>query len=167
MTDDDSPDDNPGRPPWLVPAVLGVVLVALLATSGVLWWQDRDHLDDGAVAVAREEASNFFSLDHRTAQKDVDRVLSLATGTFKKEYAAKADEVVAGVKKKRLVVDATVPEQGSAVEYLHGDRAQVLVAVDVTTTLASGTPEESHYRTRVKLSRVDGVWLVSGLEQVG
>ena len=152
---------------WLLPAVLAVVLAALLAASTVLWLQQRERLDPGAVAVAREQARNFFSLDYRHADKDVDRVLALATGKFKKEYAASRKDVVAAVEKKKLVVSATVPKDGAAVEYLHGDSAQVLVAADVTTQNSAGASDEVRYRTRIELDRVDGTWLVSGVNQVG
>lgn len=152
---------------WLLPTALAVVLMALLATSAVLWQRQRVGLDEGAVAVAREQARNFFSLDYRHADADVDRVLSLATGDFKKQYAAKKDEVAAGVEKKKLVVTATIPDDGSAVEYLHQNRAQVLVAVDVTTKAGGGAAEAARYRTRIELTRVDDSWLVSGVNQVG
>jgi len=151
----------------LLPGVLAVALVALLVTSAVLWVHQRQTLDAAPVAVAREEARNFFSLDYRTAQDDVDRVLALATGDFKEQYAARSAEVVEGVTTKQLVVTATIPDDGAAVEYLRGDRAQVLVAVDVTSKQGTDQPESSRYRTRIKLSRVDGDWLVSDVQQVG
>lgn len=167
---DEAPiDDASGRVPreGVVPTILTVVLIGLLAASALLWWQGREQLDPAPVAVAKEEAANFFSLDHRSAQEDVDRVLSLATGDFKKEYASKADEIVDGVVAKKLVVTAGVPREGAGIEYLDESSARVLVAVDVSTTNSSGEREDNRYRTRVKLELVDDVWLVSGLEQVG
>ena len=149
-----------------LPAALAVVLVGLLASSVVLWLGQRESLDRGALVAGQQGAVSFFSLDFRHAEDDVDRVLSQATGDFKKEYAEKRDEVVASVKDKQLVVTATVPDDGVALEYLAGDQAQVLVAVNVNTTSPSGA-EDARYRTRVELTKVDGDWLVAGVEQVG
>jgi Mce-associated membrane protein len=155
------------RRTWLLPTLLALTLVGLLAASTVIWLQRRESLDNGAVAVAREQAQNFFSLDYRHAPADVDKVLGLATGTFKEEYASKRDEVVDSVTKKKLVVTASIPKDGAAVEFLTTDRAQVLVAVDVTTTTTSGASEEARYRTRIQLAKVDGSWFVSSVNQVG
>ena len=150
----------------LVPGLLVVVLVGLLATSAWLWQDRRESVDNGALAVAKQEAKNFFSLDHRHAEEDVDRVLSLATEPFKSQYAAKRDEVVAGVQDKKLVVTALLPDDGTAIEYFTEDRAQVLVSADVTTE-QRGDEETQRHRTRIKLEKVDGRWLVSGIETVG
>ena len=149
-----------------LPVLLAALIVLLLATATVLWLRDRRDVGAGMVAVATQEARNFFSLDYRRADEDVDRVLALATGDFAEQYAAKRDEVVAGVEKAKLVVTATVPEEGTAVEYAAEDRGQVLVAVDVSSRSTSGA-EDARYRTRIELTKVDGSWLVSDVEQVG
>jgi len=153
----------------LLPAVAGVLAVGLAGTAAFLELRSDDGVDPGMVVVARQEATNFFSLDHRHADEDVDRVLALATGTFKKEYAAQRKQIVDGVTEKKLVVTADIPDDGAAVEFYDDDEARMLVAVDVTTTGASSTsePTENRYRTRVLLTKVGDKWLVSGLNQVG
>jgi Mce-associated membrane protein len=154
---------------WLVPGVLAVVLLALVAWSTVLVLDRRaaDDLDQGAVEVARQQAKNFFSLDYRHVDEDIDALLELATEEFKAKYAAKKDELVAAIVKNKVVETATVPEDGAAVEYLSGNRAQVLVAVDVTIASGSRGSERTRPRTRIKLSRIGGEWLVSDIDQVG
>jgi Mce-associated membrane protein len=155
------------RRAWLTPALLLVILIGLLAASSVLWSRNREAIDPGVLVVSHDEAVNFFSLDHRHPDADVDRVLELATGTFKKQYAARRDDIVSGVRRKNLIVTASVPADGVAVEYQRGDRAQTIVAVDVTTTTAKGAKESGRYRARLELTRLDGSWLVSDLKQVG
>ncbi len=152
--------------PWLLPAALGLVLVGLSATSGVVWWQSRVIWDDGAVSVAKEEADNLFTLDHRTADDDVDRVLSLATGTFKDEYAAQQDKVVDQATRGKLTSSASVPEAGAAVEYFADEEAQVLVALDVSSSAGGDKAVEKRIRLRVTLQREDDKWLVSGIEEI-
>lgn len=162
-----------------MPAVLTLVLVALLATSAVLWVQRDDTVerDDsvgspasaslGMVVAAQQGAVGFFSLDYRHVQEDVDAVIALATGAFKTEYTEQSAEVVTSVTEKKLVTAATVPPDGVAVEYAHGDEGQVLVAVDVTKTQGTAEPVVQRTRARITLERVDGVWLVSNIQEVG
>jgi Mce-associated membrane protein len=152
---------------WLLPILLAVLLAALLGTSAVLHSRQGRDLDPGMLVAARTQATNFFSLDYRHADDDVDRVLALSTGKFKKEYGSRRKEVVAGVEDKKLVVTAAIPRQGAAVELADGDHGQVLVAVDVSTTTVSGATTTNRYRTRILLTRVHDRWLVSDLNQVG
>lgn len=156
---------------WLakiIPATLAVMLAALVATSAWLWWDNRRDIDHAATVVARQQTINFFSLDHRHVDADLDRVMALATGRFKQQYAEQRDRVEQGVSEQKLVVTATVPDNGAALEYQYGDRAQVLVAVDATTKQpqAETTSKTNRYRVRLTLRHVDGQWLVSEINQV-
>ncbi|MFL6174777.1 MAG: hypothetical protein ACJ716_17945 [Marmoricola sp.] len=154
------------RRSWIVPGVLAVLVLALLATAFVLRPAGRD-VDPGMLVAARQETKNFFSLDYRTASADVDQVLALSTGKFKREYSSRRKEVIDGVTGKKLVVSASIPRDGAAVELVDGDHGRVLVAVDVTTTPSGAAATTNRYRARILLTRVDGRWLVSDLNQVG
>lgn len=151
---------------WLLPAALVVLVLGLLTTSTVLWLQRGASVQDGMLVAARQEATSFFNLDYRHPEKDVEAVLALATGKFRTEYAASKDDVVAQVKAKKLVAVASIPRDGVAVELADEDRGQVLVVVDVTRTIGT-TSDTLRNRTRILLERVDGRWLVSGVNQVG
>lgn len=165
--------------PWVVPTALAAVLLALLVTSVVLFLSRDDVVtrDDavgspggaslGMVVAAQQAATAFFSLDYRHVQDDVDAVLMLATGDFKKQYAEQSAGVVKDVTAKKLVTVATVPEDGLAVEHSLGDQGQVLVAIDVTKTQGSAKPVVQRNRARITLSRIDGAWLVSNIQEVG
>lgn len=168
MTPEDSPRPRVRVLAVGLPLLLATVLVGLLATSAWFWFDGRR--DDGraaAVTAGRSAAVLFFSLDHNHVSADVDRLLARSTGSFKREYAAQRSVLEQQVEAKQLTVKATVPTKGTALEFLSPQRAQVLVAVDTTTTLAGGRSERSAYRTRVVLSHVGDRWLVAGLEQVG
>lgn len=167
------------RRPWFLPTLLALALVALLVTSAVLWVGRDDTVDRddsvgapagaslGMVVAAKQGAIAFFSLDHRHAQEDVDAVIALATGEFKTEYTEQSAGVVTSVTEKKLVTVGAVPPDGVAVEYAHGDKGQVLVAVDVTKTQGSAEPVVQRTRARISVERVDGVWLVSNIQEVG
>lgn len=165
--------------PWWrsTPALLAFVALAiagLVITILVLRGDDQDDAgstsgalaDAGALVAARQQALAFFSLDYRKAEANVDAVLALATGAFKQEYAASKDQVVAQVKEKKLVATATIPEGGVAVEFATPTQARILVVVDVDRTIGTQV-DRLRNRSRILLERVDGRWLVSGVNQVG
>jgi Mce-associated membrane protein len=152
---------------WVVPGLLGVIVLALLAVAGVVRSRQGNDVDPAMLVAARTQVTNFVSLDHRHAAADVDRVLELSTGTFKKEYGASRSEVVAAITDKKLVVTGTIPEDAAAVELVDDDHGQVLVAVDVTTRTPDGRTSGNRYRMRVVLERVHGRWLTSDVNQVG
>jgi Mce-associated membrane protein len=152
---------------FAIPVVV-LLLVASVGVGGYAVFHHGDDDPDAAILVAaRQGATSFFSLDYRHAGADVDRVLALATGSFKKQYAAQRTQIVAGVTAKKLVVTAVIPAGGAALEFRDPTHAQVLVAVDVSTGTSSGTPTVQRYRSRVLLALVRGHWLLSGLNQVG
>lgn len=158
---------------FLATVVVVLAAVVTAVTTGVILVVGRHHHDDPDAAIlvaARLGATSFFSLDYRHADADVDRVLAVATGTFKSQYAAQRKQIVDGVTAKKLVVVATIPLDGVALEYRDPAHAQVLVSVDVNTTGATGgtgAGTTSRYRARVLLTEVGTRWLVSGLNQVG
>jgi len=151
----------------LLPGTLALVLAGLVTTCVVLWTHRTGGTDDGAVLAGRQEAVAFFSLDYRHADRDIERVLSQATGSFKTQYAAKRADLARKLLASKLVLTATAPADGSALEYLDGDTAHVLVAVDVTTRTGSRASTQSRYRTRVELTRVGDRWLTTAVNQVG
>ncbi|KAA1427812.1 hypothetical protein [Nocardioides antri] len=147
------------------PVALALVLMLLLASSGLVWWRGLPPDSSAPSAVAREEAENFFTLHHESVQDDVDKVLALAVGDFKSEYAARREEIVKHVRARKLEVAATIPENGVAVEYLSESEARILVAVDVSSRSEDGV-EDQRFRCRLTLRKVDDSWLVAELEQV-
>jgi hypothetical protein len=147
------------------PAVLALVLVALLASSGTVWWRSLPPDSAAPMAVAREEAENFFTLHHRSVENDIDKVLALAVDDFKREYEARRAEIVKQVRTRKLEVTATIPDDGVAVEFLSDAEARILVAVDVSSRSEDGVRDQ-RFRCRLTLKKVDDSWLVAELEQV-
>ena len=161
------------RTAWLLPVglpvLLAIALIVLLVVAARFWYERR-HGDDGvaaALTAGRTAALTLFDLDHAHVRGNVERMLDQSTGSFRSEYARQRARLETQVTSKQLTVSPTVPENGVAVEFFSPRRAQVLVAVNTTTTLPGGRSEKASYRTRVVLSRVGDRWLVAGLEQVG
>lgn len=168
--------ETPVRAPWwrrhlLVLVVTAVVVLAGAGVGAFLLLRSDDDgrqplVDPEALVTARQEALNFFTLDYQHAEDDVDRVLALATGKFHDEYSASKPQLLAKMKAARIVCTAVIPQDGAALEFVHGGTAQVLVVVTVPKAATCGLFEPSN-RTRVVLTRTGGDWRVSDLRQVG
>ncbi len=153
---------------WLLVAALAVAVVVVgLAALDRTRDDEPAGLADVPVEVAQDAARNFFTLDHRTLDDDIDRVLAMATGDFLEQYESQSADLRETVAEKLLAISATVPEIGTAVEHVADDEVWVLVPVDVHTEQDGAPTEDVRYRTRVVLTRADDGWLVSRLEQVG
>lgn len=166
----DAPEGAPedSRLPWLVTGVLALALVGLVVATVLVWRAAQPRSDDdGAVGVAEQVVRNFNGLDHRDPEKGVEAVLDLATGSFEEEYRDLSEQVVKNLVDKKLTLTADIPDNGSALEYLSEDEAQVLVAVNVTTTAPNGVSDTRLQRARVVLTWEDDRWLVSDLQDVG
>lgn len=170
---------------WILPAVLSVLLAALLATSVVLLLDRRDPLPDQtavvpadigsggvgdapeqqAVARARLAARTYFTLAFSSVDADMDRLRAMGTPGFVEEYDETAGALATRVTGQRLRLSASLPQNGVATEYLSPSIAQVLVSVDVTTRRGRASSTGA-YRTRVTLQRMDDQWLVAGLDEV-
>lgn len=139
----------------IVLIVVSVLAAAGLVASGWFGWQawsdrDRDAARGAAVAAARQVVTNFVTLDAKTADKDLKRVLSGATGDFQKEYSAGLSQVKTAVTQNK--VDSKGHVLSAALESSSATSASVLLAVDATVkNTQAPNGRLSHYRIRVSM----------------
>jgi Mce-associated membrane protein len=154
-----------------VPALLlaGVAIVA--ATVAVLLLSHRLSQESAAaqrrddiLQAARQEGVNVTTLDHRSVDRDIGRVLSGATGNFKKEFSAGTKDLKSLVTTSQAVSVGEVLEAG--IVTADSDSARVLVVVDSTVSNTSTTGQVRHYRIQMDLTRSGRRWLTSDLSFV-
>jgi Mce-associated membrane protein len=128
--------------------------------------------DDGtaAVAAARLEAVNLTTIDYKTTDAAVARILAGATGTLKTQFTAQRAQLGPLLASTKSTSVGSVLEAGLV--KLSGSNAEVLVAVDASvTTQPAGTtkPQNAvkHYRMSMKLQHVGTSWLVSDVGFTG
>jgi Mce-associated membrane protein len=159
------------RPPRWLPAALGVLLVALLVTSGVVGWQLRQvsAVQERRAAVlqaATDRAAAFLSLHYRHVGRDTAQVLAGATGAFRQQYAGSLGRLRALVTDNRTVSTGEVLSAG--VVSLDADSARTIVVADSqVTNVSTPGPQPRHYRLQLDLALQDGRWLLSDLRFVG
>lgn len=117
----------------------------------------------GALLAARTEAIAVYTVDPVNVEKQIDAVISGATGKFLSVYAAQRDLLIRNVRDRKQVLSAQVPPDGTAIAHFAKDQAVVLVAINVTAR-QSGTPQTTPYRIRVTMARVGAEWKAATLD---
>lgn len=158
----DASEASVPRSPVLVLAISLAVVFAIAAMAlGIL--AARDGGDDGRVASLRRAAGEvgqaLLTYDYNDPEAHKERVLALATGSFRSEYGDAFDhglgELITKVQAKSegFVKDVYVSE-------IDDERAEAIVVSDVTRDGAGG--ERTLYDIYILLTfvDVDGTWKV-------
>jgi Mce-associated membrane protein len=151
--------------------LLGVLLVALVVTAGVLGWQLREAQaeEDRRVQImqaATEHAVDFLSVDYRQVRRDTAKVIEGAAGQFRRQYVSSRGRLESLVRDNESVSRGKVLSVGLV--SADADSARAIVVADSSVrNLASPRPQPRHYRLQLDLVRQGERWLVSSLQFVG
>ena len=117
--------------------------------------------------AARAEAVAFLTLDHRRMDEVTARVLSGATGPFKKQYASSVKALKQAAVSQDSLAKGYVKEIG--VGTFDRDSATVFVSAGskVKNKGTKGKVEDRTWRMMFNMTKVGDRWLVSQLEFVG
>lgn len=155
---------------WLI-GVLSAVLAGLL--GGIVWLVvSAEPADEELTAAqhevadaARAEALAFLTVDHRTMDVVVERVLDGATGGFREQYESQSRRFTREATRTKATSAGEVVALG--VSELGEDSATVLVAANSTVTNTSTEqPQVRYYRLELGLVREGERWLTSSLRFV-
>ncbi len=149
---------------------IAVVIAALAAVGGWFGFQaygtvraERQHaryLEAGKAAAVKLTTIGYTNVD-----ADVKRILDSATGQFSDDFRTRSQPFVNMVKRVQSTTVGTVAEAG--LESVEGDKARVLVAVEVKTTLGTGGDQPLHvWRMRIDVQKVGNEPKVSNVEFV-
>jgi Mce-associated membrane protein len=151
-------------------AVLAVAVLALLVTVAVpagrvlgAWRTGADR--SAAVQAARQETLNLTTISFRTADRDIQRMLDGATGTFRTQFDQRAKPFLDTVREAKVESTGSISEAG--VESAAGDTVTVLVAATAqvsNTAGPAGSPRD--YRLRLVVRHEAGRWLVADVNFV-
>ncbi|MGV9835204.1 hypothetical protein ACWDUL_13560 [Nocardia niigatensis] len=154
-----------------VAAVVALVSALVLIGSGGLFFYHQhraDALRDRRaeyVQVAKQAYLDMVTVKSDTADQDIDRLLQVAGGSIKDEFATNRDEY------KKLFEQLKVQSSGkvisAAIERDDSDSATVLLLAQQTVSnVASNGPMQKDYRFRVTVTRKGGSVTASSMELV-
>jgi Mce-associated membrane protein len=176
--DAEAPDEEaaPAKPrmshlrlAMLVGLVLVVALAGLTGWLGFRTYQSRqaDEQRKLFLEVGRQGALNLTTIDWQEADKDVQRILDSATGTFYDDFQKRSQPFVEVVKQAQSKSVGSIAEAGLEQNSVTDNGAQVLVAVTVKTSNA-GAPDQQPraWRMRISVQKVGDEAKVSNVEFV-
>lgn len=148
------------------------LIVGIVVAGGLGFWQlsvkstpapvpiaDNDQAREQATDFVKANVAKMLSFTPTLSRGEIDAVTELLTGTavdeYRKTIRAKGDNVTQ---------NATVRNTG--VESLTADEAKVVAFVDQSSETAGGPSTKDALAYRVSLTRVDGDWRISELEQL-
>lgn len=160
----------PAWPIALAWATAWLLIVAVLATGGWLWFQHRGVITERDrkaqfTAAASQGVVSMTTLDFNRASQDVQRILDNSTGEFKKELQNQVDDFTKIVQDSKVVTVGTV--KSTAVESMSEDSAVVLVAATSEVTNAAGAKNAPRqWRLSVTVTRDESRLKMSKVEFV-
>lgn len=155
--------------PFIVALVVVLALLAAAAIVGALKLRDDKQRDDAraaALGAARQEALNLTSIDGRDIDKDLQRVLDGATGSFRTDFQQRSKDLKTVLGENQVVAEGHVID--AALVRGDVDTATALVVVDSTVkNKAAPAGRANSYRMQLDLERHGSRWLTSSLQFVG
>ena len=146
------------RPPSTIALALAAVLIgAALTVTALMLWQHRGvaahrSADNQFIDAARTGVVALLSIDHEKATEDVARILDLSTGSFRADFARRADDFIQTAEKSQAVTKGSVSV--AALESSAVDSAVVLIAASSQVTNANGAKEDPRpWRMSVTVTR--------------
>lgn len=164
----------PNRAPLITAAVLLVACVALLVVAVVVHAgggnaasRAATGVRDAALIAARQDIVVLNSLDYRNIGAGLNSWLDASTGELRTSF----EHVTAADRKRiadaRAVTTAHVLEAAMVSLDAANGHATVIASVELTVTPTGGKAVIKRERQRADVTRIGGVWKVSGLQQVG
>jgi Mce-associated membrane protein len=157
---------NP-RVTGVVLVALGVLAVGLAVTAVVLGLKVRAADQEEArrqelLQSARQAGVNLMSLNYQTLERDIERILGGATGTFEDQYSRGRKVVERTLSQGKVVSRGEVLSAG--IVNSDPDSAQVLVVVDQTVNNRWVNDKPVFYRISMTLVRQGDRWLLAEME---
>jgi Mce-associated membrane protein len=150
-----------------------VGLIAVVAVSGVAGWlgnrawqsHQAQQLTNLYLAVGQQGAIDLTTLDYKKAEADVQRIIDASINPFREEFQQRAQPFIEVIKEAQSKSTGTITAAG--VESEQGDQAQVLVAITVKTSDATGAEQPpKSWRMRIGVHRTSDGAKVSHVEFV-
>ncbi|MGW0807475.1 hypothetical protein [Nonomuraea sp. NPDC002799] len=159
------------RPARILIAALCGTLAVLVGTGGWIAVQARDEQGragdkQAALLAAGTHAKNLVSLDYKTVDADVQRILDTSTGAARAEYAATTGKLKSTTLANKVVQHGVLRATGLV--SMREAAAKVLVVADVEIRWdgSKSPPQQRYYRWSMDVSKIGGGWLVSKVVQV-
>lgn len=154
-------------------AAISVGLVAVVVLGALAGWFGYDVYENRQaeaqrnqfVEAARQGVVNLTTIDHTTAEADIERILDSSTGAFREGFEQRSQPFIDVVKRVQSKSTGTVTAAG--IESREGDQAQVLVTVSVDMSNTSAPEQQPRaWRMRINVEKTGEAVKVSDVQFV-
>jgi Mce-associated membrane protein len=158
-----------------VKVLLGVVVLALAFAGwgGWTWWQaERDDslayatARDEVLAAGRTQVATLTTLDYHDVDGGIDKWLAVTSGGLRDELAATDKATRQQLKDNATVATGRVLDAAVSELDTRSGSAKLLVSVEISTAKDGAAAAAKRNRFVAGMSRVDGEWKLSALDQV-
>ncbi|GAA2215060.1 hypothetical protein GCM10009850_105270 [Nonomuraea monospora] len=159
------------RPARILLAALSGVLAVLVGTGVWIAAQARDEQgragDKQAVLLAAgTHAKNLMSLDYKSADADVRRIIGSSTGAARAEYEANATKLRTTTVENKVVQHGVLRATGLVTMTATTARVLVVGDVEIRWDGSDSPPQERFYRWQMDLTKIGRTWLAAKVVQV-
>lgn len=112
--------------------------------------------------AGRQSAIMLTTVKHHDVEADVKRLIDSSTGAFLADFRNRSQSFVDTVERAQSDTEGTIAEAG--LESVHGDQADVLVAVSVKTSLAGVDSPARLWRMRIAVQKIGNDIKLSNVE---
>jgi Mce-associated membrane protein len=155
-------------------ALVLVVLAAVFAGwAGSSWYgaahtgpSASEQLRDQVLQAGEQAVQNFNTLDYRKVAQGLALWEQSSTGTLHNEIVAGRAQFGREIQQTRTVTTARILDGALTSLNTRAGTASLIVAVQLTVTPASGTPQIKQSRLAGTLTRTPAGWKLSALGQV-
>ncbi|MGV0812425.1 mammalian cell entry protein [Mycolicibacterium boenickei] len=157
----------------LIPALIGLLTVAFVALGGVggsLYWNRVAQRGQEAArtelpALAADQIPKVFGYDYQTVERSLMETYQLLAPDFRQKFEEDASaKVIPEARKRQLVVQISVV--GVGVMTAQRESGTVLVYMNRTVTDQSRQPLYDGSRLKVDYRKIDGNWLINGINPI-
>jgi Mce-associated membrane protein len=149
-----------------------LLICSFAALSGLMMWQhhkstQRQQHAAAFVAGAKRGVINMTTMDFNRAKEDVQRLIDSSTGKFRDDFAQRADDFTASVRRSKVVTEGTV--NAAALESMDDHSALVLVSATTRITNPAGAKDQQPpraVRLKVTVTEDGGQYKMSKVEFV-
>jgi Mce-associated membrane protein len=158
---------SPARLALVLGLIIAMALAVLVGWLGYRAYQSHQAQDQRRlfVQVGRQVALDLTTISYTEAEADVQRILDVSTGSFYDDFQKRSQPFIEIIKRAQSKSVGTITEAG--LESQDGNKAQVLVAVAVKTSVAgTDEPHPRSWRMRIIVEKVGDGTKVSNVEFV-
>ncbi|WP_099020571.1 mammalian cell entry protein [Mycolicibacterium palauense] len=147
-----------------------VGIVGLAGAGGWLYWDRVQQRAEQATRaelapLAREQLPKVFGYDYQTVERSITEASTLLTPRFRREFEDQANKQIIPEARERHVISQPNVVGVGVLEALRNS-GSVMVYLNQTVTDKSEQPTYVGSRLRVEYQKVDGRWLIDGIDPI-